>query len=182
MSQTWIITSNRDSATPRFFGVSRRNRCRRGISLLEIILSIAILGGALAALSTVVMTGADAAAEARDRAIAQMLCEQQLAQIVLNTTTPPTTFTDSVIQSPDPSSTSTASLEVLPGPMTGILSLKMTVSLGPADGSRPPVQISLSRWMVDPMLGLEQLEAEEKAAAEAASGATSDSAMTTEGV
>lgn len=181
MSNAMSVTRSFNFASLRVGRVPRPVR-RRGISLLEIILSIAILGGALAALSTVVMTGADAAAEARDRAIAQMLCEQQLAQIVLNTSAPPTTFTDSVIQSPDPTSTSTASLEVLPGPMTGILSLKMTVSLGPADGSRPPVQISLSRWMVDPMLGLEQLEAEEKAAAEAASGATSESSAATEGV
>lgn len=148
---------------------------RRGVSLLEVILSLAILGGSLAALSSIVMTGADAAAEAREMATAQMLCEQQLAQVMLNTSVSPTSFADQNLPSLDPNSVNTATLTVQPAPLNGLLVLTMTVSVGPTDQSRPPTQITMTRWMLDPMLGLEQLEAEEQAAAEEAAAAGSGS-------
>jgi hypothetical protein len=53
-------------------------------------------------------------------------------------------------------------------PLNGMLVIRATVSVGPTDGSRDPVSVSLYRWMIDPSLGLEQAEAaEEEAAAEA---------------
>ena len=59
----------------------RRGGARRGLSLLEVMISIAILGGAMAAVGQLVRIGARSAAEARDQSKAQMLCENKLAQI-----------------------------------------------------------------------------------------------------
>lgn len=151
-------------------------RSRPGVTLLEIILAIAILGASLAALSTVVMTGADAAAEARDLAVAQMLCQQQLAQVLLNTNVSPIPFSDAAIEPPDPSMVAAATLDVQPAPLNGMLWLRMTVTIAAADGSSRPTEFSLSRWMIDPALGLEQLEAQEKAAAEEAAAEANSSA------
>lgn len=150
---------------------------RRGISLLEIILSIGIMGAAMAALSSVVMTGADAAIDGRDRVQAQLLCEQQLAQVLLNGVSP-VPYADQPLAVPGSGSQFTATLEVQPAPLQGLLALRMTIKATESGATQPNVTVSMMRWWVDPMLGLEQLEAEEQAAAEeaaAAEDATSES-------
>lgn len=146
---------------------------RPGISLLEVVLAIAILGGSLAALSSVVMTGADAAIDARNRSLAQLLCEGQMAQILLSNVQP-VPVQDQPIASPDPSTAFTVSVESERAPLNGLLAIRVTVSGQGADGSGQPARVSLIRWMVDPQLGLEAAEAEEKAlAAEAAAAGSS---------
>lgn len=145
---------------------------RRGISLLEVVLAIAILGGSLAALSSVVMTGADAALDARTRSLAQLLCEGQMAQILLNNMQP-VPVQDQPIASPDPTTAFTLAVESEPAPLNGLLAIRVTVSGQGSDGSGQPVNVSLVRWMVDPLLGLEAAEAEEKASAAAAAQALS---------
>lgn len=145
----------------------RRAIQRRAISLLEVILAIAILGGSLAALSTVVLTGADAAIDARDRTMAQLLCERQMTQTLLSSGTP-VPINDQPVSSPDPLSNFTATVEIQPAPVSGLLAIRVSVTGRASDGSGQPTTVSLVRWMVDPMLGLEAAEAEEKAAAEEA--------------
>lgn len=150
---------------------------RRGISLLEIILAIGIMGASLAALSSVVMLGADAALDAKDRVMAQMLCEQQIAEVVLNNLTP-VPYSNRPLVVPGSSTQFVASMQSQPGPIQGVLAVQVTVASDQSGGAQNPVQVSLVRWMVDPLLGLEQLEAEEEAAAaaeaEAAAGAGGD--------
>ena len=145
--------------------IHRIRSTRRGISLLEIVLSIGIMGASLAVLSTIVLNGSDAALDAKDRAIAQMLCEQQIAQTLLNNVTP-IPYVDQPLNTPDASSTYTATLQTQQGQIQGILLLSMTVKGTSSDSTRDPVAVTLTRMMVDPALGLEQLEADEKAAAE----------------
>lgn len=152
-----------------------RNR-RRAISLLEVVLAIAILGGSLAALSSVVLNGADAAIDARDRAMAQLLCERQMAQVLLSSG-PPVPVNDQPIASPDPLTSFTATVETQPAPLNGLLAIRVSVTAQSADGSGQPTTVSLIRWMVDPILGLEAAEAEEKAAAEEAASASDEAAQ-----
>jgi type II secretory pathway pseudopilin PulG len=141
----------------------------RGISLLEVILAIAIMGGSIAALSSVVMNGASAATDARDRALAQMLCEQQMAQLLIQNIMP-VAVNEQPLQSPDPNLTFTLTTQINPAPLNGLLSIQMLVSGQAMDSSQNPVQVMLVRWMIDPNLGLEQAEADEQAAAEEAAG------------
>src|SRR5687767_15977226 len=57
--------------------LSRRS-CRRGLTLLEVILAIAILGGALAVIGELIRLGSRSAAQARDLTTAQRCCESKV--------------------------------------------------------------------------------------------------------
>jgi len=56
--------------------------CRTGFSLLEVILALAIIGGAVAVLGEAARLALRNAAYARDMARAQLLCESKLSEIV----------------------------------------------------------------------------------------------------
>lgn len=148
-------------------------RPREGFSLLEIILALAILGGSLAILSRIVDRGASAAREARDLSIARILCQTKLTEILLDGTagispqsTPPApmeAFDSEAITAFE------YQVDVVQAPMEGLLALRVTVTaINPNNVEIPLARYSLSRWMIDPLLGLEAAEAEEEAAKEAA--------------
>src|SRR5687768_7200671 len=54
---------------------------RRGLTLLEVILAIAILGGALAVIGELIRLGSRSAAQARDLTTAQLYAETKLNAI-----------------------------------------------------------------------------------------------------
>ena len=150
------------------------HRMRRGFSLLEILLSLAILGGSLAILSRIVDTGISAAREARDLSIARMICQAKLSEVLLNSTaglTPPAQPLTPVDSFDSQSTTPFEfSVEVQPGQLGGILLIRVVVEAQDPDGGVPLARYSLVRWMIDPALGLEELEEEEEAAREEAAG------------
>ncbi len=77
----------RSSLTTRRGG--RRGRPRRvAMTLLEVILAIAILGGSLAALGEVVRAGTRAARGAKLLSTAQLLADSLTAEICISTVTP----------------------------------------------------------------------------------------------
>ena len=53
----------------------------RGLSLFEVIISIAILGGSLATIGQLIRIGARNAAEARDLTMAQLYAESQMNRV-----------------------------------------------------------------------------------------------------
>lgn len=144
---------------------------RKAFSLLELILALAILGGSLAILSRIVDTGVSAAIESRGLAQARLACQSQLSQILIDAAAgiDPQTAIDIPMESFDSSSTSPMnySVEVGPAPMDGLIAIRITAKVLRDVGSAPIAQSTLTRWIVDPALGLEQAEADEKAAAEA---------------
>ncbi|MGI9472217.1 MAG: prepilin-type N-terminal cleavage/methylation domain-containing protein [Rubripirellula sp.] len=153
--------------------VSRRRRS--GFSLLEILLALAILGGSLAVLSRIVDTGISASREARDLVVARMLCQSKLSELLLDSTAgiSPLSVPMSPVQSFDSQSTTPFyySVDVQPGQMDGILVIRVTVEALDPSGGQTLARYSLTRWMIDPAIGLEEMEAEEEAAREeAASG------------
>lgn len=151
-------------------GARRGCQRRRGFSLLEIMLALAILGGAMAVLSQIAGTGTDAAREARSLATARVLCQTKLAEILIDPTVSPQSVPPTPIASFDSASTAEFSymVEVQPAPIDGLLALRVTVeAVDPNDGP-PLANYSLDRWIIDPALGLEQAEAE----AAAVSGGT----------
>lgn len=139
---------------------------RAGFTLFEILLSLAILGAAMAALGQIASTGTDASREARDLAIARIICQTKLAEILLNPTITPTSISSAPVDSFDAQSLSifTCSVEVQPAPMSGMLAIRVSVQSHSTDGGQALVTYSIDRWMIDPSLGLEQLEADEEAA------------------
>ena len=146
---------------------------RKGISLLEMLLSLAILGGALAAIGQVADTGVDAAIEARDLAIAQIVAQSKMSEVLLNATlgTTPQSVFEMPVDPIDSESLTTYvySVEVQPAGLEGMLAIRVLVSAMDGNG-RNTINYSLDRWMIDPAIGLEELEMEEEAAKEAAMG------------
>ncbi len=51
----------------------------------------------------------------------------------------------------------------MPAPLDGLLAIRVSVRVADPDGGTPLATYQLTRWMIDPALGLEQLEAEEEA-------------------
>lgn len=137
---------------------------RRGFSLLEIMLALAILGGSLAVLSQIASSGVDAAREARDLAMARIICQAKLSETLLTGITPQTVV-GAPVESIDSQSLTTFnySVEVVPGQMAGLLSVRVTVEAMDENSGTPRVSYSLVRLMVDPALGLESAEAEQQA-------------------
>ncbi len=153
----------------------RVRRQRRGFSLLEILLALAILGSSLAILSTIVSRGANAGLVARDLAIARILCQTKMAEVMLDATggVSPTSSPAAPIQSFDSDSFTafTQTVEVSPAPMDGLLMVKVTIEGLDSESGAVRARHALSRWMIDPLLGLEAAEVEEQLAREQASSA-----------
>jgi prepilin-type N-terminal cleavage/methylation domain-containing protein len=126
---------------------------RDGFSLLEVILALAILAGAIAVLGEAGRQAVRNAAAARDMARAQLLCETVLSELVTGVLAP-----DAVEKMPfdvesealDPDEPAWLySIETAETDETGLISVRVTVTrdLPPA---QHPVEFSLVRWMPDP--------------------------------
>jgi prepilin-type N-terminal cleavage/methylation domain-containing protein len=143
---------------------------RDGFSLLELMLALAILGGSLAILSRIVDTGVSAAIESRSLAQARMACQAKLSELLLDAASgiQPQAVVSVPIEPFDSSSTSPMnySVDVGAAPIDGLLMIRVTVQVQNDSASASLASCSLTRWLVDPALGLEAAEAEEKAALE----------------
>ncbi len=151
----------------RTCSISRHVASRRAFSLLEILLALAILGGALTVLSQIASTGVDAAREARDLVMARIICQAKLSQLLIAGTVPQSVASVPV-ESIDSGSVTdfVYSVEIQPGQLDGLLAVHVQVDAVNPSGGKPLVSYSLDRWMVDPTLDLEGAEAEELAALE----------------
>lgn len=145
-----------------------RTKKRDGFSLLEIMLSLAILGGSLAVLSRIMDTGVSAAIESRSLAQARLACQAKLSEVLMDAGSgiQPQTVISVPMESFDSSSTSPMnySVEVAPASIDGLLAIRVSVEVQNGTGTASIANYSLTRWAVDPALGLEQAEAEEQAA------------------
>jgi len=118
-----------------------------GFSLLEVILALAILAGALAILSEVARTAMSNAGRTRDLAEAQLLCESKLAEIQAG------------IEPAEPVSGALLetgkfpewiySIEIVPLDVEGLVEVWVTVEQDLPPEKRP-IRCTLVRWMVDP--------------------------------
>ena len=149
--------------------VSSERLCdRSGFSLLEMLLALAILGGSLAILSRMVETGTSAAIETRCLAEARMASQSKLSEILLDAASgiQPSSVMTVPMESFDSSSLTTMnySVEIGQAPIDDLILIRVSVAVLGSDGKTPLAHHSLTRWMVDPALGLEEAEAEAKAA------------------
>lgn len=151
-------------------GETRARNPHHGFSLLEMILALAILGTSLAILAQIASTGVSAAREARALVTARMICQTKLNELLLNIESgqSPTTIIEAPTESFDSASTETFvySVEVLPGQLDGLLSVRVTVLARAGDGTEQLASYAIDRWIIDPALGLKEAEAEEEAARE----------------
>ena len=160
--------------------MSRRHPARQGFSLLEILLALALLGGALAILSQIAYTGVSAAREARDLSMARLLAQTKLSEVLLNATAGqnPVPVFEQAAEAFDSQSTTafSYSVEVQPAPLDGMLVIR--VSTTGVDGNGAQIaKYTLDRWMIDPALALDELELEEEAAREEAAGTAEETGI-----
>ncbi len=157
----------------------RRVRARQtAMTLLEVILAIAILGGSLAVLGELVRAGSRAARHAKMLSIAQLLADSLTAEVCIGGTTPEST--EGVVDDYGGSSWS-YSLQVEQVEQQGLLAVMVTVHEN-VDLAQQPISYSLVRWMIDPQteLDMENAAAEAEAAA-GSSGSSSSGSSDTSG-
>ena len=124
----------------------RLNNSRRGLSLLEVVLALAILSGAFVALTQLVSTGLRAAADARDLTRAQIMAETVVSEIVAGVT-PAATINQAELEPGWLVST-----VVAPTVQDGVIQLVVVVER--AGESQQRARYEISRWMRDPDLPL----------------------------
>ena len=125
---------------------------RRGFSLLEVILALAILAGALAVLGEITRQSLRNADYARDVTRAELLCESKLAEILTGaSTTDP--VQNAVLETDEDNrnwlySVSTEAVDDL-----GLLAVTVSVTYDSSSGTPPPAA-AITRWMIDPNMTL----------------------------
>jgi type II secretion system protein I len=138
-------------ANARYEGTRKalRRAGRDGFSLLEIILALAILCGAIATLGELSRLGMRQAERARDLTQAQLLCESKLNEIVAGLT--PLEAQDGVpFESTEDQAESEwlYSIEVASVAEDGLAQVRVTVTKDMPSGRRA-VEFSLVRWVMD---------------------------------
>ena len=149
------------------------NSCRRqGLSLLEVILALAILGISLAAIGELIRVGASHAEVSRKRTTAQLLCENKLAEIKAGWLGQSTTSLTGQMMRPQP----VGPVEFEPHETDQPWMYTVTVETGETEGllvveviveevtvAYRPLRYSLVMWMIDPELEWLQTQAVEAA-------------------
>lgn len=130
----------------RFFPMNPRRRT--GLSLLEVLLALAILGGTLAIIGELIRVGGRNAEQARDVTTAQIHCESLMAQ-VSSGLLPAQTTVDVPINDPNSPDEWLYSIVTQPVDQNGLLAVQVTVTQNPQLYVRP-VSFAALRWMIDP--------------------------------
>ena len=137
---------------------------RSGLTLLEVMIALAILGTSLAAIGELIRIGADAADRATELTTAQFLCDTKLAEIKSGVlpadSIGPIPFEIFETEEPWEYMVLVDSVDD-----QGLLLVEVTVSQLREDG-RPPAMVTLTTWMIDPYMDSEADALESEAAAE----------------
>ena len=124
---------------------AHRLTSRHGLSLLEVILAIAILGGSLAVIGELMRIGSRNAATARDLLAAQRYCESKLNEVAAGVVDPLAGGTETL----DESGEWLCSFSSEPIDDGGLIAVNVVVSQNP-DMFPQPISYTLTRWIVDP--------------------------------
>lgn len=156
----------RDAA--RRLGRFNAARRRRGLTLLEVILALAIFAMAIAALGELVRIGTDMAEQARDTTRAQLLCESKLSEILAGVQTPSPIERAEFLDEPD----WYYSVQLGPTEQQDLVALTVLVE---THIERPkPIVYSLVRWIPDPGIELPEEPQEQDGANQSQSGSGSN--------
>jgi len=130
---------------------NQRWRRRHGLTLLEVMLALAILGGAIAVIGELMRFGMRNAESARDLSIAQVFCEAKINEVAagLLPSQPIANSPIEEIASLDADGLWLYSVDVQQIDQQGLIAVKVTVTQDPNLKMRP-VDFSLVRWMIDP--------------------------------
>lgn len=128
---------------------------------MEVVLAMAILGGAMVAIGQLINIGHNAAIDARDLTVAQVLCDAKVSEISAGVI--PATSVDGA--SIDEAPGWTYSFTIEQAGLDGLLKIDCTVQQDSTNSF--PVSYRLVRWIPDPdyeaeLKDLDELEAAEQ--------------------
>ncbi len=129
-----------------------QTRMRGGLSLLEVMLALAILGGSLAVVGELMRFGMRNAEAARDLSTAQVFCEAKVNEIAAGLL-PPQPIASAPIEEManlDAAGLWLYSVDVQQVDQQGLIAVTVRVFQDPNLKLRP-VECSLVRWMIDPL-------------------------------
>jgi len=124
---------------------SGRRAIRSAFTLLEIILALAILAGAVAVLSEAVRIGYHNAREARDVTEAELLASTLMDEIAAGIVEPAPVSGAPFPQDPQWQ----FSIRTMPLAQEGLIAVEVTVTKS-FRGAEPPSSFTLTRWVADP--------------------------------
>jgi hypothetical protein len=127
---------------------SRPLAARRGLTLYEVVLAIAILLPAVAVLSQGLNAGSRAASSTRLQTEAVLRCDSLMSEVVAGVV-PMTAVTDSAFDDGEPGWTWT--LEIGTGPHPDLLAIQVTVQHAAGDGT-VNAMASMGRFTRDPQI------------------------------
>lgn len=117
----------------------------RGLSLLEVILAIAILGTAMAVIGQLMNLGYRSAVEARLRTDAGLLCDTKMAELVAGVLEVKSSSGQAIAEAPG----WVYSIDIQSGSQLGLLAATVTVSQD-SNQSADPISMSIVRFLPDP--------------------------------
>lgn len=118
---------------------------RSGLSLLEVLLSVAILGGAMVVISQMLSLGYRAAIEARLRTDAAIHCDSKMAEVASGALPLSPVSGESVEEDPN----WVYAVSIQPASQVGLLAVTVTVTQANANSGNP-VSLSVVRLLPDP--------------------------------
>ncbi len=144
---------------------------RAGLSLLEVMLALSILGVSTAILSQILQIGTDNGLRARRITQAQMLCESKMNEVVLGSVS-----TQSTTWTPITVGVANAEwfflVETIAAEQPSLIGVVVSVSDAQSISENRPPLARLVQWIIDPSLGMDSKSTSDPAA----SGTSSDSA------
>ena len=143
-----VASSNAGSSNAGSVRLRARQRKRiacksRGLSLLEVILSIAILALALMAIGDLIATGFRSAKNAEELSEAQILCDTKMAEVVAGVLPLESSAGNTIEENPEWE----YDVEIEPAALPGLLQIRVRVRQSDA---ALPVEFFIDRWMQDP--------------------------------
>ncbi|MGD0517808.1 MAG: hypothetical protein ABSA26_09770 [Thermoguttaceae bacterium] len=140
---------------PSSFILHPSSQKKAAFSILEVILALAILTGAMAVLGELGRLGFQNARATQDLTKAQLLCESKMAEYTSGITTPSAvsgTSFDAIDQDTNTNISWVYSVEMETIDSDGLIALRVTVTQN-LPGTQHPTSFSLSRWILDSSLG-----------------------------
>ncbi len=124
---------------------SKSQRTRRGLSLLEIILAVAILGGSLVVIGNMYFLGARSAMRARLRSDANILCDAKMAELAAGYIPLSSSGGQPIPENPE----WMYSVDIQPSIQRGLLTATVTVQQSDS-AAATPITLSIVRFLPDP--------------------------------
>ena len=118
---------------------------RPGLTLLEVILSIAILGASMAVIGQLFGLGIRSARQARLRSEANILCDCKMAELAAGVLPPNSTGDQTIVESPDWRYSISVESSLQPGLLLATVTVRQDNS-----SLTNPVEMSVVRFLPDP--------------------------------